>query len=86
MNIVLNRMSVVNVGAAQIKIILTAFKSSSVQSAPVISSLSKDEKSEPESVSTPISSNPTLTRLSDFRWQNPEPEKRDSGKYRTFSK
>lgn len=84
MNVVLNRMSVVNVGAAQTMIILTASTSSSDQSAPVISSLSNDEKREPDSASVLIFSNPTLTRLSDFRWQNPE--KRDSGKCRMFSK
>ena len=90
MNIVLNRMRVVNVGAAQTMIVLTASTSSSDQNAPVISNLFNDGKSESDDNSgvsvVSILANPTLVRLSDSRWENLNPEKRESGRCMTFSK
>ena len=90
MNVVLNRMRVVNVGAAQIMIVLTASTSSSDQNAPVISNLFNDGKSESDDSSgvsvVSILANPTLVRLSDSRWENLNPEKRESGRCMTFSK
>lgn len=84
MNIVLDKMSVVNVGAARTIISLTASTSSSDHSAPVICSVFNDEKSEPDRVSGSISANPTLMRVRDSRLLNLE--KRDKGKCITFSK
>lgn len=84
MNIVLDKMSVVNVGAEWTIISLTASTSSSDHRAPVICSVFNDEKSEPGSVSGSISANPTLTRVRDSRLLNLE--KRDNGKCITFSK
>lgn len=86
MKLVSDSTRVVNVGAAQLMIILTASTSSSDHSAPIIFSLFNDEKGgeTANSVSGSTLANPTSVRVSDSRWQNEE--KRDSGKYIVFSK
>ena len=79
------QIAVVNVGAAQLMIILTASTSASDHSVLIIFSLFNDEKGETaNSVSGSTFANPTSVRVSDSRWQNEE--KRDSGKYIVFSK
>jgi len=84
MKFVLDRMRVVNVGAAHIMIILTASTSSSDHSGPVIFSLFNDEKGASDNVSESTFANPISSRVSDSRWRNPE--KRDSDKCITFEK
>jgi hypothetical protein len=84
MNIVLDRTRVINVGAAQIKIDLTASTSPSDHNAPVICNLFNDGRSELDNVSVPIAANPTFMRVSDSKWRNLW--KSDSGKCIMFSK
>ena len=71
MKIILDKKSVVNVGAAEIMINLTASRSSSDHKAPVICSVFNDEKSEPDNVLGSSFANPTSMRVSDSRRRNP---------------